>query len=59
MFFIEHGRVEVVLPNGSVVRTLQDGMYFGGKHSLTSWQNDFKLLSVITTLYINRYKELL
>lgn len=29
MFFIEHGRVEVQLANGKVIKTLDDGMHFG------------------------------
>merc|ERR1719283_365585 len=29
MFFLEHGRVEVQMPDGKVVTTLEDGMHFG------------------------------
>ncbi|XP_074659485.1 potassium/sodium hyperpolarization-activated cyclic nucleotide-gated channel 4-like [Tubulanus polymorphus] len=29
MYFIEHGKVEVILPNGKVVNRLGDGYYFG------------------------------
>lgn len=29
MFFIEHGRVEVQLANGKIIKTLEDGMHFG------------------------------
>lgn len=29
MFFIEHGRVEVTLRSGKVIKTLDDGMHFG------------------------------
>ena len=31
MYFLEHGRVEIVLPTGQLVNTLTDGAYFGGK----------------------------
>ena len=34
MFFIEHGRVEVTLSNGKIIKTLDDGMHFGGKSLL-------------------------
>lgn len=29
MYFIEHGKVEILLPSGQVVNTLSDGAYFG------------------------------
>ncbi len=31
MYFIREGTVDIVLPDGTVVNTLTDGTYFGGK----------------------------
>ena len=31
MYFIEHGQVEIKLPNGVIITTLADGSYFGGE----------------------------
>lgn len=33
MYFIQQGRVDVLLPNGKVATSLYDGAYFGGRYT--------------------------
>jgi signal-transduction protein with cAMP-binding, CBS, and nucleotidyltransferase domain len=32
MFLLQHGTVDVILPNGQVAARLEDGSFFGGEY---------------------------
>lgn len=53
MFFIEHGAVSVLAPNGRAVAHLRDGDFFGELSLIT---NDRRNATVIATNYCDIYR---